>query len=277
MAALHRRSQEVAKWEARYRRKAFWIASSLNRLFSVEYGRSVIQPDSITCPPFEEEGDSDLTADFVKLCQLLPKNHYDARRRTEEGQCLSSALEHLADVIPRKPPLALLVADVCFSIFRKMRFIHLALTRPQTEVFLNTIRDGLVEAQSLSRTSSKWWNIVSVPFHSVCVLIAIDSAASLGLLATAMETLKVVVGAYDTHLAREALQTAEQLLRKYQEKKMEEATRIGQAVMVMAKSEAPSHEEEDTRPSSAIPRGFDWPSDDDGGWMEVFFNMEVEQ
>jgi hypothetical protein len=57
--------------EGAARRKTFWIALSLNRLFSIEYRRSAIQLDSINCSPLDVQGVADLTADFVKLYQTL--------------------------------------------------------------------------------------------------------------------------------------------------------------------------------------------------------------
>jgi hypothetical protein len=266
MDDLRKRPREIAMKEAVTRRKTFWIAVSLNRLFSVEYGRSPVQLASISCSSLEKiEGDSDLTAHFVTLCQLLPRNNHDPRKLVEEKDDLAVALQRLADLSTPQPPFALLRAEICFCIFRKMRFLHLPLTRPQAEAVTSIIQAGLLEAQSLSSTLSKWWSVISVPFHSVGILIAIDTLGSLRLLANAMEALQSVVRGYDTHPAREALQTAEQLVRGCHAKKMKGASSVGQALDVVSNGKGEHEEERDVQPVQEMQLGFDWPSDNESG------------
>jgi len=278
MDALRERPREFVLTEAAYRRRAFWIALSLNRLFSFEYGRSPIQLDLARQPLPEVTEDSDLTAEFVNLCQLLPRYRQDGRKEREEED-LAASLQHLAEYKVQKPFLVLLKADICFSIFRKMRFLHMDLVRPQTAIITSTIRTGLEKARELSHSSSKWWNVVSVPFHSVCTLIAMDNPASLALLMNAMEALRAVADDYDTHLAREALQTAEHLLNGCQQKKLEQAMWVGQALSAnpRGKSAAQRDEEPLARPGSQTCSGFDWPTEDTAGLMEVFFDWGVTQ
>jgi hypothetical protein len=94
---LHQRLREVAMVVAVLRRKTFWVALSLNRLFSIEYGRSPVHLDSISCRPMEAEGPIDLTADFVSLCQLLPKPVRTRRNLMDEKEDLTgfAAFERL--------------------------------------------------------------------------------------------------------------------------------------------------------------------------------------
>lgn len=277
MDVLHERTREAALKEATCRRKCLWLSLSLNRLFSIEYGRTPLHLDSITCLPLVRGEVPDPAVDFVNLCQLLPTNRHDVESSTDEKESLTLALQHLADVTPSHPALVLMKTDICFSIFRKLRFLHADLTRPQMDIVFQIIQDGLHQSQALSRTRSKWWNTVSIPFHSVCVLVAINTTASLGLLVTAMEALKTVVTAYNTHLAREALQTAEQLVRGCYERKMEDTAWIGQALSVVNAKQEMNGEGKGDQAVPQIPPHFDWPSEDDGGWMEIFFNMGMEQ
>ena len=92
-----------------------------------------------------------------------------------------------------------------------------------------------------------------------------------------MEVLRTATDAYDTHLAREALQTAEHLVRGCHEKKMEDATWVGQALAVInGNGWKPEEKDIGQMLPEALPR-FEWPTEDDGGWMEIFFNMGMEQ
>jgi hypothetical protein len=132
----------------------------------------------------------------------------------------------------------------------------------------------LAEAKVLSGGHSKWWNIVSIPFHSVAVIIAMNTKGSLALLTEAVETLKTVSSAYDTHLAREALKTAEDLLRGFQSNKIGEVDAVGRILDTFDSGRVSNGHLE---PDILFAPGFDWPSEDDGSWMEVFLRMDTDQ
>ena len=276
MDLIRKRPREIALQETAYRRKTFWAAFSLNRLFSLEYGRSPVHLDSIRCSPIEPDEQSYVTLEFVQLCELLPTNKHDPKKVIEEQESLCLALQRLADHTTQRVPFSLLRADVCFSIYRKMRFLRMPMVRPQIEIIIRIIRAGLLEAKTLSCTLSKWWNVLSVVFHSICVLIALDTAASLGMLRNAMETLRSVTDAYNTHLAREALHTAERLVRGYHTKKSEETMWVGQALEVVTNGKDRSIGEDEAHPAPEFSSMFEWPSGDDGGWMEVFVNLNTD-
>jgi hypothetical protein len=131
MDVLRERPREVALMETSHRRKVFWVATSLNRLFSTEYGRSPVVLVSISCAPLEplEKGDEgDFTAAFVNLWALMPK--HDQQDKEKFGLALQKIFDFDVDL----PPFALLKADLCFMIFRKMRFLHWTAARARTEI-----------------------------------------------------------------------------------------------------------------------------------------------
>lgn len=53
-----------------------------------------------------------------------------------------------------------------------------------------------------------WWNVISTPFHAVCVLLSIGTSESLALIAKSLEVLKGVAAQWDSHISREAVRTA---------------------------------------------------------------------
>jgi hypothetical protein len=157
-----------------------------------------------------------------------------------------------------------------------MRSLYLPLTTAQVGCVTSMIRATLLEAQHWSSTSSKWWSIISVPFHSVGVLIAMDVPPSMGLLLHAMETLKTVVESYDTHLAREALQTAQKLVQGCWEKKLADVTWLAQALAVVDDGPPAVTGNQHSRSMPEIPPILEWPLEDDGSWMQLSLDMNLE-
>ena len=274
MDALFERTQEANLVETTSRRKAFWIALSLNRLFSVEYGRSPLKLDSISCTLPARESDLDMTLDLIKICESLPSIQNNQMHPEEEMEALTAHLQLLAQISVQNSVLILLKAETCFALFRRMRFLRIILTTSQIEAILGTIRDGLFEAQSLSKQYSKWWNVVGVPFQSVLVLIAINTAASLEVLRDAMSTLEEIAHVYDTHLVREALQTATQVVQGLRKKRIQELHDIDRAVGQHNHSEAVLDHYSDLM-MPMLPSGIDWPVESDGGWMEILLNTDM--
>lgn len=269
MDVLRERPREVALRETCHRRKAFWVAASLNRFFSAEYGRSpVVLRSGSSCSPMGNGEEGDFTKAFVDLWHLTPK--YAQHDKEDFGLALRKLVDFDVDL----PPFGLLKADLCFMIFRKMRFLHMPLSNAQQELVLTLVKIGLTEATVLSSVQSKWWNVVSIPFHSVAVLIAMNTKASLELLTEAVEALRTVSSAYDTHLAQEALKTAEDLLRGFQSNKLGEADAVGHILKSFDSGRINNGQIE---PDFVFPTGFDWPSEDDGSWMEVFLRMDTDQ
>lgn len=83
---------------------------------------------------------------------------------------------------------------------------------------------------------------------------------------------------HSTRLAKEALQTAEKLVRGLQEKKLREAAVVGQALQSVGDEHQPEIYEEvqggQQYPLEPLSTMLDWPNGDDGGWMQVFLDAE---
>jgi hypothetical protein len=79
-----------------------------------------------------------------------------------------------------------------------------------------------------------WHQVANVPFQVVCTLLAIDNRAALGLLPDAMETLREVLGAYDTGVMREAYSTAYLLIALHQRRKEDDTRALGEVLRANA-------------------------------------------
>lgn len=261
--ATRTQSRVLTDAEIESRRKTFWVACSLNRLFAAQYGRSKINLQNVSCryPGPDEEEDAD---DFIGLIRLMP-DLCDATTLVSMPAIapVTEALLSLARFRTEKEPLLLLRADCVFCVYRKMRHVGLGLSGLQSEAVISVIRAALVAADSLARQRHQWWMIIGVPFHSLCVLLALNTLDSLTLLQGAMETLQRVVGVVGSDGAREALRTAHGLVKGTEGSRRRELECLQRCVnlnaqvgeMVPVVGEVPA---------------FEWPTDFELGFAEYW-------
>jgi hypothetical protein len=109
---LEKRKPDVLYNEAKMRRKTFWAALSLNRLFSMNYGRTSLTLDWVTCSADDPSDQFGSVAEFPSLCQLLPLDVNSIRNLAGRKEILVSCLQELAAFEARCAPLALLRAEI---------------------------------------------------------------------------------------------------------------------------------------------------------------------
>ena len=196
-------------------------------------------------------------------------SHFSAMPRSEgPGADLTDSLIRLGKIECHNLPLHLIKADAMFCIYRKLRYIGITLSQNQTETILSVIRSALDAAESLAHQYQQWWNIVGVPFHSICVLIALYTMESLTLLPQAMETLQSVATVFGSHVSREALRTAHYLVRVAEKRKRKELVCLQQCLNVNAEmAGSPQTQNPVEEASSDLPL-FQWPTDFDLGFPE---------
>jgi hypothetical protein len=95
---------------------------------------------------------------------------------------------------------------------------------------LEVVRVALDANKFLRSTRHPWWNMVSMPFHSICVLLSIGSPESLGMVPLALKALKNTTALYNTHLSREALGTALLLVQGARDKRTREINSLDQGL-----------------------------------------------
>ena len=246
------------------RRRTFWVAWSLNRLLAAEYGRSPVDLRSIGCQSLAQNT-SDCTSQFVALASSLPEYCVSP---TQEVKSSILAFDDATAVECESAPLRLVKADVCISIFRRLRIVNARLQPQQVVELISIIRTALADTRTLATSKRPWWNIASTPFQSICVLISINSRQSLELLREALETLESVVNSFDTHLAKEALTTARMLVARLREEKAEEIALLGQNTW--SQSWNPDDAQIDLSGLFEDPI-FKWPVDYGSGWGAPVF------
>jgi hypothetical protein len=207
--------------ESDSRRRIFWVAWSLNRLLSAEYSRSPAYLDNIRCLKPCPRND-DFTADLIAIAEILPHNPLPGNNATNIAG-IEAALVQLS-LLPdeQQAVLTLLKADVCLMLCRRLWAKKYKLSTEQIDKILTILRSAFVQAQCLSKQHCPWWNLVSVPFQSLCLLLSLSSGKSIEMISEAMETLNVVSSEYDTHMTRDAVNIAKRLIGRFAERRRED-------------------------------------------------------
>jgi hypothetical protein len=213
-------TRPLAIKEADSRRRIFWVAWSFNQFLSAEYGRSPVYLDNVRCyKPVAQA--YDFTTDLIALAGVLPLNSPQSNdsSKAAESEAALIKLSHLPD---RVSALTLLKADVCLILCRRLWAKNYKMSSDQIDTVLSIFQRGFTHAQILSKQHHPWWNVLSVPFQSLCMLLSISSAKTIEMLPEAMQTLTIVAQTYDTHLTREALNIARRLIARSAERRRED-------------------------------------------------------
>ncbi|OAA59987.1 transcriptional repressor involved in the control of multidrug resistance [Cordyceps fumosorosea ARSEF 2679] len=200
--------------ELETRRRCFSIAGFLNRLLATEYGVSGVSMRHANCAAPAPAPGTHVEALHAMSCVLA-----DADTAAAAG--LDS--DDFAELFPRlrdtphsaeDDTVALFAADVCLCLLRRFAAAASGSTPgPRiVRVAAEVLRRALDAIAGLLAAGRTWWNMLSVPFQSVCVCVASDDAGMLELLPAAMEMLRGMADRFGSHMAREALATAQQVI-----------------------------------------------------------------
>lgn len=217
---LHRRPEEVtlvvssasrlSKETVELRERTFQVAQSLNLLISYEYGRSFVQMGR-HLPSLLTPRTNDFTDEVCGLINLIAPDTTSMDDTTKHTD-LFDQLQNVHGAKAGHDFVKLLKAEIAYCIYRRLQHFELALEEEKMDQIINIGLSALQAALRLAISGQPWWNILGTVFHFVCVLLSINTNSSLARLPQAMQTLDRLVQHLDTHLAREALQTAKDLV-----------------------------------------------------------------
>ncbi|KAL1303724.1 hypothetical protein AAFC00_007070 [Neodothiora populina] len=215
MASRSSTISSISPKEKDTRRRTFWVAWSLNRLFSCEYGRTAVVINDISCtePAWVA---NDYTHRLIMLAKVA------SGLTSPEMLGLQTALTGLGMHTQQPPVLSLLEANVGFCVFRRLRLQDNGPTKDQIGETTSLAITALKAARSLAEQNHVWWDVLGVPFHFICILLAINTPDSLLLLAEAMQTLEDISEKLQTHMSNEAVRTAQLLVDASFQRKMTE-------------------------------------------------------
>ncbi|KAJ5224476.1 C6 transcription factor [Penicillium citrinum] len=216
------------------------VANCLHILIAFEYGRSILPVNRRVLEYIDHTNrGTDLTPQLCRLITMLPTNQH-VGDTTLLGQELFSALDKIAEIAVEHDFLVLLKTDLVLGIYRRLRVLDSKFQHGHYENIISAGLESLPAARRLVSQNQPWWNLVGSVFQFVCTLLVIDTPASCEALVDTMDALEFVVRNLDTHLAREALLTARQLVHASLSKKRKGVEILERVVGTEAPVVAPS-------------------------------------
>ncbi|OOF94508.1 hypothetical protein ASPCADRAFT_515981 [Aspergillus carbonarius ITEM 5010] len=195
------------------------VAECLHILIAYDYGRSVMNLSLHTQEPVcFPMSDIDYTPQLCQLIQAMPVGNM-TRDSLVGSQQLVLALKRVSSIHLDHDFLVLVQTDLLFCLYRRLRLVDFHFQQEQLDQVIGSGTGALEAARRLVNENQPWWNVLGTVFQFVCVLLAIDSPASLTKLPESTKVLEMIADRLNTHLANEALITARQLIRASMDKK----------------------------------------------------------
>lgn len=192
------------------RRRYFCAARFLNQLLTTEYGVSGVTPRHTNSMVA-----ASVPGAHIEVLYTLTSVLQEAEAATGAGMDsdeFAQLFRRLHDVTTDNDAAALFTADVCLCLLRRFTA---ASSKPSPRILSLTtdiLRRALQSVANLLVAERTWWNMLSVPFQCICVCVSADHLEMLALLPTSMELLRTMADRYGTHMAQEALATAQQII-----------------------------------------------------------------
>jgi hypothetical protein len=201
------------------RRRLWGMAQHLNIWASFDLGRTKITlPGASTKPVSPKAGD--YTSQLLGFIPLTEPLHPNKSRSVEE---LEADMKRVLDDVLEAPPVVMAQVNLMLCIFRRLRAEKSNMINMRMERILELAMKGLRAAENMVASNSPWHHSANVPFQVVCLLLAIDSRASLALLPDAMNVLQEVTNSWNSAVMREAYNTAYLFILLHQRRKEEDA------------------------------------------------------
>jgi len=194
------------------------VATSLHILIAFEYGRSIITLDGQILENLHSTtGGKDLTFQLCSLVAAVPtKPSGDPLSMMQE---LFLSLDKITDITVDHDFLLLLRADLALGIYRRLRVMDTKFQQGHNDRVVAAGIAALPAARRLASQNQPWWNVIGTVFQFSCALLVMDTPTSCEKLVETMDNLEMIVDHLKTHLAKEALTTARQLVRASLDKK----------------------------------------------------------
>jgi hypothetical protein len=103
--------------------------------------------------------------------------------------------------------------ELALCIYRRLHYFGHTLTDDKVNQMIEVGVPALQAARRLAALRHPWWNILGTVFHFICVLLSMNSSSSLERVPEAVRTLEHLAQQLNTHMAREAVQTAKDLVK----------------------------------------------------------------
>lgn len=217
-------------------RRLVGVAHHLNAWTSFDLGLRRVLVD-LPALPSAAWREGDFTAEVLGL---LPVSiSLDPNSGANHDTDLTATLGSVLAGRHTRPPSVMAQCNLVLCILRRIHAHNLDLSPSLGEQVLSLLRKGLDCARSLVRTHHPWHQVANVPFNMICVLLTMDTRASLALLPETMQTLSLVASLYDTETMREAYSTACLLVLLHQQRRRDDINVLSEALNGSAHQQGP--------------------------------------
>ncbi|KXJ88741.1 hypothetical protein Micbo1qcDRAFT_150638 [Microdochium bolleyi] len=206
------------------RRRIFGLSQHLNSWMSFDMARSRIVLHNATTVAPKPRRPGDFTTEML---DLLP---YSAILNPDREPSVVELETALVEVLDREHSIESSIMAQCnlmLCICRRLKSNNIVFTGTVLTRILDLTMRGIRAAQVMIDAGTPWHHMANVPFQVVCILLAIDTAASIGQLGDAMQCLSSGAAKYQTQALEEALGTASVLILLHQKRKERCAARLG--------------------------------------------------
>jgi hypothetical protein len=194
-------------------RRIVLVAQHLNIWMSFDMGLTRVSFSNITTMPMPTPRAGDYTNE---LTELLPFSiELDPERKPTAAE-LEAALHTVLSRVHSTPPTVLAQCNLALCLCRRLRSIEVTLSDDILQQILMLTTNGIQAAQDILAARAPWHHMAYVPFQIVCVLLAIDTFASISQLRDAIQCLKDISAVYNTKATEDALKTARSLVLLHQ-------------------------------------------------------------
>lgn len=200
-------------------RRLVGVAQHLNMWISYDIGLSRV-PHQSSLSPLPLPRSDDYTAEVLGL---LPATANLDPGKAQDGKDLESLLLQVLSRTHTQPPSVLAQCNLVLCLLRRLCTLNVNISTVATGDILSLLKKGLQAARTLVISCSPWQHIANVPFHTICILLHMDTQSSLEVLPEAVQTLKLVASTYNTNTVREAYDTALLIIFLYQRRRNEDS------------------------------------------------------
>jgi hypothetical protein len=177
----------------------------------------VLQSITSKLPHPQSNPDSSII-NLISVAQLVPRYVPDRNQSPD----LPNTLTKLLQIPDSHPFISMSKGDLCMSLYRHARLLKQPLEKRDVQSIIIIGNNAVTASSSLAAEQKYWWNVICSVFQYVCVLLALDTSESLSNVSSAMGALDKIASDLNTHMAKEAANTAKVLLRDSMRKKRRE-------------------------------------------------------
>ncbi|KAF4119559.1 C6 transcription factor [Geosmithia morbida] len=203
------------------RRRLWAMAQHLNIWTSFDLGRSKTTLSGVSTRAITPR-DGDYTS---QLLALMPLTEALDPNQTRSADDLDADLGRLLDDCQgfEVPAVVMAYINLVLCLFRRLRAQHPGAIHSHVDSILALSRRALAAARVMVDQHLPWHHAANIPFQIVCLLLAVDTRASMAMVGEALAVLKLVRDSWNSETLREAYDTAYLLTLFHQRRKEEDA------------------------------------------------------